>query len=542
MVQLRGIQLSFPDKTVLDGVSLAVHRDDKMALVGENGAGKTCLLQIMLGRLVPDAGQVAIAAGTRIGYLEQTAIDADPRAKDRTCLQVALEPFADLQALEQHIDHISVALARADEHEETARLLEVLGEAQHRFEEGGGYTYRARAAATLGGLDLPEGVWGAPVGSLSAGQKVRLALARLLLEEHDLLLLDEPTNHLDLPAREWLEAYLAQLKIAYVVVSHDRRFLDAVATRVAHLDRGALALYTGNYSAFRHQAAQNLETAWRTYEKRQRLVRKLQEQARSYRNWALAKEKQKRGAADKGYIGHKAAKLMKRSLIAQRRLEETIERMQTEKPRGRDPIAIAFSASEGHRLLWTRSLDVGYYAAAPLARDITFSLAAGDRLAILGPNGSGKTTVLRTLLGELPPLSGQVRLVPSARVGYFDQETRQLPMHEAALRVALATGKDETLVRTVMGRMRIRRESVHKPVGSLSAGERAKVLLARLILGDHNLLVLDELTNYLDIETQDTLLEALGEFPGGIVFVAHDRHFIETLATEVLDLGGRRHD
>lgn len=229
---------------------------------------------------------------------------------------------------------------------------------------------------------------------------------------------------------------------------------------------------------------------------------------------------------------------MKRSLIAQRRLEETIERMQMEKPRGRDPIAIAFSASEGHRLLWTRALDVGYDATAPLARGITFSLAAGDRLAILGSNGSGKTTVLRTLLGELPPLSGQVRLVPSARVGYFDQETRQLPMDQTALRVVLATGKDETLVRTVMGRMRMRRESVHKSVGALSAGERAKVLLARLILGDHNLLVLDEPTNYLDIETQDALLEALEQFPGGIVFVAHDRHFIETLATEVLNLGG----
>lgn len=538
LVQLRDIHLAFPDKTVLGGVSLTVHRGDRMALVGENGAGKTCLFQIMLGRLVPDAGQVAIAAGTRIGYLEQTAIDADPRARDRTCLDVAMEPFADLRTMEQDIERIGVALARADEHEETARLLEALGEAQHRFEEGGGYTYMTRTAATLGGLGLPEPLWGAPVSSLSAGQKVRLALARLLLEEHDLLLLDEPTNHLDLPAREWLEAYLARLKIAYVVVSHDRRFLDAVATRVAHLDRGTLALYSGNYSAFRHQTAQNLETAWRTYEKRQRLARKLQEQARSYRNWALAKERQKRGAADKGYIGHKAAKLMKRSLIAQRRLEETIERMQMEKPRGRDPIAIAFSASEGHRLLWTRALDVGYDATAPLARDITFSLAAGDRLAILGSNGSGKTTVLRTLLGELPPLSGQVRLVPSARVGYFDQETRQLPMDQTALRVVLATGKDETLVRTVMGRMRMRRESVHKSVGALSAGERAKVLLARLILGDHNLLVLDEPTNYLDIETQDALLEALEQFPGGIVFVAHDRHFIETLATEVLNLGG----
>ncbi|MGH2396366.1 MAG: ATP-binding cassette domain-containing protein [bacterium] len=162
----------------------------------------------------------------------------------------------------------------------------------------------------------------------------------------------------------------------------------------------------------------------------------------------------------------------------------------------------------------------------------------GDRLAVLGPNGSGKTTVLRTLLGEVPPLAGQVRLVPSAQIGYFDQETRQVPLTDTALRAVLDAGGDETLVRTVMGRMRIRRDSVHKPVGALSAGERAKVILTRLILGGDNLLVLDEPTNFLDVETQDVLLEALKTFPGGVVFVSHDRHFIDTLATQVLELGG----
>ncbi len=538
LVQLHDIHLSFPDKIVLGGISLTIHHGEKMALVGENGAGKTCLFRIILGRLPADSGKVLAAAGVRIGYLEQTAIDAEPGAESRTCFDAALEPFSELRVLERRIEEITDALTQAKVAGETASLLEALGEAQRRFEEGGGYTYRSRAQATLSGLGLPEGFWGASIRRLSAGQKVRLALARLLLDEHDLLLLDEPTNHLDLEARLWLEAYLAQIATAYVVASHDRRFLDTAATRVAHLDRGALTLYSGNYSAFRAQAAHTLETAWRTYEKRQRLVRKLQDQARSYRNWAAAKEKQKRGARDKGYIGHRAAKLMKRSLIAQRRLEATIERMQAEKPWGYDPVGIAFSASEGHQLLWVRDLDVGYEPGMPLARDITLNIGVGDRLAVLGPNGSGKTTVLRTFLGEVPPLAGQVRLVPSAHVGYFDQETRQIPMTDSALRAVAGAGGDETLVRTVMGRMRIRRESVHKSVGSLSAGERAKVLLTRLILGGHNLLILDEPTNFLDIETQDVLLEALASFPGGIVFVSHDRHFIDTLATQVLELGG----
>ncbi len=540
LVQLNDINLAFPDKTVLGGVYLAIHRGEKMALVGENGVGKTCLFRIILGDLTADSGQVQIASGTRIGYLEQTGIDAEPDGGTRTCLDVALEPFGDLRVLEARIEEITNALAFAEASEHAKPLLEALGEAQHRYEEDGGYTYRSRTQATLSGLGLPERIWSAPVRSVSAGQKVRLALVRLLLDEHDLLLLDEPTNHLDLEARVWLEQYLAGLKTAYVVASHDRRFLDAVAMRVAHLDRGALVVYSGNYSSFRAQAAQQLETAWRTYEKRQRLVRRLQEQARSYRDWSNAKEKQKRGAADKGYIGHRAAKLMKRSLVAQRRLEATIERMQTEKPRGHDPVAIAFSASEGHQLLWARELDVGFDPRAPLSQGITLNIGMGDRLAVLGPNGSGKTTVLRTFLCELPPLAGQIRLVPSAQTGYFDQETRQVPLTDTALRAVLDVCEDETLARTVMGRMRIRRESVQKSVGSLSAGERAKVLLTRLILGGHNLLILDEPTNFLDVETQDVLLDSLKAFPGGIVFVSHDRHFIDTLATQVLELGGRR--
>lgn len=544
LVQCYDVHLSFPDKRVLDGVSLAVHRGEKIALVGENGAGKTCLFRILLGRLTPDAGTVSIATGVRIGYLDQTLIDVAGEAEARACLDVALEPFMELQALERRIEQIHAGLATCGR-DEMAPLMDALGEAQRQFETGGGYDYRSRAEATLSGLGLPADVWRRPVGTLSAGQKVRLALVRLLLGEHDLLLLDEPTNHLDLPAREWLEERLAKMAVAYVVASHDRRFLDRVTSKVAHLDRGKLQVYTGNYSAFRAQIAHDLDTAWRLYDKRQRLVRKLQEQARTYRTWGLAKEREKRGRVDKGYIGHKAAKLMKKSLIARRRLEATIEKMQTEKPRGRDPVAIAFHASEGHRLLSVRELDVGYSADAPLASGMTFTLGVGERLAVLGPNGCGKTTLLRIFLGELLPLAGEVRLTPSARVGYFDQEIRQIPDDQTALEAVLGTGRDETLVRTVMGRMRIRRETVHKAVGLLSAGERAKVLLVRLILGEHNLLVLDEPTNFLDIDTQDALLGALADFPGGIIFTSHDRHFIETLATQVLELsegGTKRHD
>ena len=533
LARLEGISLFFPDKTVLENVSLTIYPGDRIILFGENGSGKTSLLRILTGRLKPNSGTVSLTRGLRIGYLGQdfAALDGD-----RACLEAALEPFGHLILLEQRIAHLSERLGQAGG-EETETLLAELGEVQQRFEAAGGYGFRAQTESTLTGLGLLKRHWGRRVGELSAGERMRLALARVLLGEHDLLLFDEPTNHLDIPAREWLENRLAAMKQAYVVASHDRSFLDAVGTKVAHLDRGGLTLYAGNYTAFREQRERRVEAGWRSYEKGQKKIRRLREQAQSYRGWSNAKEKEKRGAADKGFVGRRAAKLMKRSLIARRRMEEAIELAKTDKPFERDRIKIDFHSSKGHDLVLATDLAVGYAGTGPLVEGITMDLSAGDRLAIVGPNGCGKTALLRTLLGEVPSLCGEARLAPSARIGYFDQDNRRLPNNDTALEAVLFTGRDETLVRTVMGRMGIRRETVNKPTGKLSSGERAKVLLARLILGDHNLLILDEPTNHLDIETQDVLLGALQDFPGGILFVSHDRCFIDTLATQTLVLG-----
>ena len=534
LAQLKDISLSFPDKTVLKSVSLTIYPDDRIVLFGENGSGKTSLFRILTGRLRPNSGTVSLARGVRIGYLEQ---DFSALEGNVTCFEVALEPFERLIQLEQRIAHLSEELGGENDGEETERLLAELGEAQQRFESAGGYGFRARTGSTLTGLGLPEPYWGRRVDELSAGERMRLALARMLLEDHDLILFDEPTNHLDIPAREWLEEHLAETNRAYVVASHDRRFLDAVGTKVAHLDRGDLRLYAGNYTAFREQRRQEIEAGWRRYEKGQKKIRKLKEQAKVYRSWSNAKEKEKYGAADKGFVGHRSAKLMKRSLLAQGRLEGEIERAKTDKPFEKDRVRIDFRSSKGRDLLLATDLAVGYAETGPLAEDVDIDLSAGDRLAIMGSNGCGKTALLRTLLGEIPALSGESRLAPSARVGYFDQDNRRLPHADTALEAALSTGREETLVRTVMGRMGVRRETVNKPTGKLSSGERAKVLLAKLILGGHNLLVFDEPTNHLDVETQDVLLDALRDFPGGVLFVSHDRYFIDNLATETLALG-----
>jgi ATP-binding cassette subfamily F protein 3 len=534
LARLANVSLSFPDKKVLEDVSLTVYPGDRISLVGENGAGKTSIFRMLKGRLAPDPGEVSFARGVRIGYLEQdfAGMAGDP---ERTCMDVALGPFEYLIQLERRIEDLIFELGETDE--DTSDLLAELGEAQERFEVSGGYEFRVRTGAALAGLGLPEPLWGRRVSELSAGQRVRLALARLLLEDHDLILFDEPTNHLDIPAREWLEGHLAGLEAAYVVASHDRRFLDAVSSKVAHLDRGKLTVYPGDYTAFRQQLEQTEEEGWRRYEKDQKLAKKLRRQAQDYERWSDAGEKKKRGAADKGFVSHKAAKLMKRSLAARRRMEEAAESARAEKPFEKDAVKIEFGSSRGRSLLHVEDLIVGYSGEQPLTEKLSFGLSAGDRLAVLGPNGCGKTALLRTVLGEIPALEGHVRLAPSAKVGYFDQDNTSLPPDISALEAVLETGRDETLVRTVMGRMGLRRESVNKRVAKSSSGERAKVLLAGLILGNNNLLVLDEPTNYLDIETQDVLLAALEDFPGGILFVSHDRYFVDALATETVEIG-----
>ncbi|HZB10850.1 MAG TPA: ABC-F family ATP-binding cassette domain-containing protein [Rubrobacter sp.] len=536
LAQLRNVSLSFPDKKVLEVVSLTVYPGDRISLVGENGAGKTSIFRMLKGHLAPDSGEVSLARGMRVGYLEQDFADMEEDPK-RTCMEVALEPFGPLIELERRIETLASELGEAEVSVRTSELLADLGEAQQRFEVSGGYEFRSRTQSTLTGLGLSEAFWDRRVSELSAGQRVRLALARLLLEDHDLILFDEPTNHLDVPAREWLESHLAGMDIAYVVASHDRRFLDAVSRKVAHLDRGKLTLYSGDYTAFRRQLRQAEEEGWRRYEKSRKLAKKLQWQAQDYQRWSDAGEKKKRGAADKGFISHKAVKVMKRSLVARRRMEEAVENARTEKPFEKDAVKIEFGSSKGRSLVRAENLVVGYSKERPLTRELSFDLWTGDRLAVLGPNGCGKTALLRTALGEIPPLRGDVRLAPSSKVGYFDQDNHLVPPDLTALEAVLGTGRDETLVRTVMGRMGVRRETVNKRVAKLSSGERAKVLLAELILGDNNLLVLDEPTNYLDIETQDVLLEALVDFPGGIMFVSHDRFFVEELATETVTPG-----
>lgn len=538
LAQWQDVELIFHDKHVLRGISFGVRDGDRLGLIGENGSGKTCVLRMLLGKLSPSAGKLHIRRNVRIGYLDQNLIDTN-EGPARTCWDVAASVFTDLIALEKQMENLSETLAATTSVTDSETLLEQLGAVQVQYEQSGGYTFRARIEATLQGLNLGPSQWEQPVSMLSAGEKVRLALARLLLGQHDLLLLDEPTNHLDTDAREWLQRHLREINTAYIVVSHDRVFLDAVVDQIAHLHRGNIRIYRGNYSAFHNQRESELTQALHAYEHRQRMIQKLEAQARKYETWSHRTEKKKQGAPDKGAVGRRAAKLMKRSMHARRLRDDTIEKMRMDRPETPGHVAMEFQSSAARTVLTMTDVHIGYEEGAPFASDVSFALTTGQRLAVTGPNGSGKSTLLNTALGLVQPLRGEVRLSPAADVGYFEQDARGLAADVTALQAVKYEDDevmDETLIRTVMGRLRIMGESVHKRVGQLSAGERAKVLLAKLMVGGHNFLILDEPTNHLDIDTQDALLASLLEFPGAILFVSHDRYFVDKLATDVIEL------
>ena len=536
LLRVERVAFGFAGEPLLSDVSFTVHRGDRIGVVGLNGCGKTTLLQIMAGRLHPQQGEVSVARGVRVAYVGP---EREPPRGDLPLGEYLLGPLEHLVEMERDLQRLAEELAHAPA-DRRAALLEAYGELASAYERHGGYELAARVAAVAEGMGLAHALE-RPMASLSAGEQARAALGRALLDQADILLLDEPTNHLDLPGRVWLERYLATTGRTCVIVSHDRAFLDACATRILHLDRGRVREYAGNYSAFEAQRAVERRTMWAEYEQQARAVRRLEAQARHYRQWAQAVEATKvgRGPVDRGYIGHKAARLMKRALAAERRLLEKAEEMKATKPFERDPVRIrppeVVVRSDRVVVLDAVSLVVGERT---LFEDLSLELEPGERLAILGPNGCGKTSLLRVILGEIAPSSGRVWLSPSARIGYFDQQHRQLDWDRPALAQLLEGGQDETLVRTVLGRLRVQRETPLRLVGRLSSGERAKVLLARLLLGGCNVMVLDEPTNHLDIETQDVLIEALAAYTGTVIFVTHDRHLVRALATRTLELAG----
>jgi ATP-binding cassette, subfamily F, member 3 len=514
IVNVIQIAKSFGAERIFDNVSFQIHEDDRIGLVGPNGAGKSTLLNILAGSEEPDEGTVAIARNIRIGYLTQVT-DFHPQ---NTLRDEMLTVFAEVRSWEQELTELAQELATSAGTSDPAlheQLLQRYAELQHRLEHADGYTYENRVDQVLDGLGFTSEQQHSPVMQLSGGQQTRAALGKLLLQEPDLLLMDEPTNHLDLAALEWLETYLTNWKGAMVVVAHDRYFLDKIISRTIEMAFGRIEEYPGNYTRYLHLREERMERRLREYEAQQAHIAHTEEFIRRYKAGQRSREARGR-----------------------QKLLDRLERV--ERPQDFQAMHFEFSpiVDSGLVVISTQKLIVGYRSPTKehteLVRVADLELLRGERVGLLGPNGSGKTTLLRTIIGELSPLSGQVQLGHNVRIGYYSQTHASLNAERSIIdEIRQVSVLSEEGARTFLGRFLFSGDDVFKTIGSLSGGERSRVALAKLTLQGSNLLILDEPTNHLDLQSRQFLEEVLGEFEGTLLFVSHDRYFIDSLATKV---------
>ena len=507
------VSKSYGAERIFDSVSFQINENDRIGLVGPNGAGKSTLLNILARREEPDEGSVALTRNTRIGYLPQV-VDFQP---ENTLREEMLTVFADVHSWENELNELALALASPAAHEDIAlheKLLQRYADLQIRFEHAGGYTYENRVDQVLDGLGFTREQQQSPVFQLSGGQQTRAALGKLLLQEPDLLLLDEPTNHLDLKALEWLESYLINWKGAMVVVAHDRYFLDKVVSRTIEMAFARIEEYPGNYTNYLRLREERMERRLREYEAQQAHIAHTEEFIRRYKAGQRSREARGR------------QKLLNR-----------LERI--ERPQDFPEMHFEFTpvVDSGQVVVSTQKLVAGYIDGkqrTELVRVADLELLRGDCVGLLGPNGSGKTTLLRTIIGELPPLSGQVHLGHNVRIGYYSQTHAGLNAERSIIEeIRQVSVLSEEGARTFLGRFLFSGDDVFKPIGTLSGGERSRVALAKLTLQGSNFLILDEPTNHLDLPSRQFLEEVLAEFEGTLLFVSHDRYFIDRLATKV---------
>jgi ATP-binding cassette subfamily F protein 3 len=501
------ISKSFDPYDIFWDVSCSVAHGDRIALVGRNGTGKTTLLRILAGFEPPSSGQVHRSRGLHIGYLPQGAT----LESNETLWQEMMTAFDALRAMEAQLHELELEMADPARSE---AALEAYAPLRDRFEQLGGYTYQDQAKHVLMGLGFPPQEHEMPVTHLSGGQKTRALLARLLLESPDLLLLDEPTNHLDLQAIEWLEGHLNTWEGTVILVAHDRYFMDRVVRKVWEFSFGQLEVYNGNYSHYIQQREERYERRLKEYKAQQAFIAKEEDYIRRY--MAGQRTRQAQGRL--------------------KRLERFKRDKALDRPREEHSISLSLQTPlrSGDRVVWSQDLLVGYEADAPLFRCPDLDLRRGECVALLGPNGSGKTTFLKTALGQLEPLQGHARLGASLKLGYFAQVHADLIPEESVLDTILAT-KDLPLgeARNFLARFLFTGDDVFKPISDLSGGERSRVALARLVLQRANFLLLDEPTNHLDIPSQEILEAVLDDFAGTILLVTHDRYLVDRLATQL---------
>ena len=511
ILQANKIERSFAGEVLFDNINLQVDERDRIALVGKNGAGKSTLLKILVGEEEPTSGEINKKKDISLSYLAQ-----DSRFEsENTIYDEMLHVFDDLRRTEKQLRQMELEMGEKSG-EDLDKLMSDYDRLSENFRQAGGFTYEADIRAILNGFKFDESMWQMKIAELSGGQNTRLALAKMLLEKPNLLVLDEPTNHLDIETIAWLENYLVNYSGALIIVSHDRYFLDKVATITLDLTKHSLDRYVGNYSRFVELKEQKLATEAKNYEKQQKEIAALED----FVNRNLVR-----------------ASTTKRAQSRRKQLEK-MERL--DKPEaGKKSANMTFQSEKtsGNVVLTVENAAIGYDGEI-LSEPINLDLRKMNAIAIVGPNGIGKSTFIKSIVDQIPFIKGEKRFGANVEVGYYDQTQSKLTPSNTVLDELWNDFKltSEVEIRNRLGAFLFSGDDVKKSVGMLSGGEKARLLLAKLSMENNNFLILDEPTNHLDIDSKEVLENALIDFNGTLLFVSHDRYFINRVATHVLEL------
>ncbi|WP_270237018.1 ABC-F family ATP-binding cassette domain-containing protein [Lactobacillus delbrueckii] len=506
IAQGHNLEQRFGAAPIFSKVNFSIENNARIGLVGPNGAGKTTLLKIMTGRQEASQGEFTVNKGIELGYIAQEH-DFD---EEKSIWEEMLTVFQPLIDQGQQLEKLQYAIA---DHPEDEELLRRLDQAQYNFEQAGGYTYQAEIKSMLNGFNFPEATWNKQIASLSGGEKTRLSFVKLLLKKPPLLLLDEPTNYLDLDTLDWLEAFLKNYPGAILTVSHDQYFLDHLATQIFELQHGELTVFKGNYSQYLAQRELRDQQQEAAYEKQQEEIKREEE-----------------------FIQKNIVRASTTKQAQSRR--KALEKMElVDPPKHKSKVRIKFDSARpsGKEVLILKDLAVGY-PDKTILKDISFQINKGDRVAIIGQNGIGKSTLLKTVMKQLPVKSGAIKYGASLDIGYYDQELQGLDYSKTVIDTIWDRHKDmnEKDIRSILASFLFTAKDIDKQVSQLSGGQRARLTLTVLSMEHNNFLLMDEPTNHLDLDAKEVLEKALADYDGTLLFVSHDRYFINKLANKIV--------